>query len=139
MFHACGWGVPYVAAMNGIKLVFPGPHLDGASLHELFEAEGVTISLGVPTVWLGFEAHLAATGARCSTLRRVLSGGSAVPPSMLEAFDRHGIAVCQGWGMTEMSPVGTTALLKAKHAELDDGGAARDPLEAGQGRCSASR
>ena len=61
----------------------PGPHLDGASLYELFEAEGVTLSLGVPTVWLGFEAHLNATGARCSTFRRILSGGSAVPPSMI--------------------------------------------------------
>jgi acyl-CoA synthetase (AMP-forming)/AMP-acid ligase II len=119
MFHACGWSVPYVGAMNGAKLVLPGPHLDGASLYHLFEAEGVTLGLGVPTVWLGFEAHLAATGARCTTLHRILSGGSAVPPSMIEAFDRRGVTVCQGWGMTEMSPVGTTALLMAKHAELD--------------------
>ena len=74
LFHACGWSVPYVAAMNGAKLVLPGPRLDGASLYELFEEEGVTMSLGVPTVWLGFEAHLAVTGLRCSTLQRVLSG-----------------------------------------------------------------
>jgi fatty-acyl-CoA synthase len=132
MFHACGWGVPYIAPMNGGKLVLPGPHLDGASLYELFEVEGVTISLGVPTVWLGLEAHLAASGARCSTLHRILSGGSAVPPSMIEAFDRHGVAICQGWGMTEMSPVGTTALLKAKHAALAD--AAKLALRAKQGR-----
>ena len=64
MFHACGWSVPYYAAMNGVKLVLPGPHLDGASLYELFEAEGVTMSLGVPTVWLGFAAHLNADAAR---------------------------------------------------------------------------
>jgi fatty-acyl-CoA synthase len=119
MFHACGWSVPYYAPMNGTRLVLPGPYLDGASLYELFEAEGVTLCLGVPTVWLGFEAHLAASGARCSTLRRVLSGGSAVPPSMITAFERHGIGVCQGWGMTEMSPVGTTAVLKGKHAALE--------------------
>jgi 3-(methylthio)propionyl---CoA ligase len=118
MFHACGWSVPYYAPMNGVKLVLPGPHLDGASLYQLFEAEGVTISLGVPTVWLGFEAHLAATGVRCSTLNRILSGGSAVPPSMITAFERHGITVTQGWGMTEMSPVGTVSALKGKHAAL---------------------
>ena len=105
--------------MNGAKLVMPGPRLDGASLYELFEAEGVTYALGVPTVWLGFEAHLSASGARCSTLHRVLSGGSAVPPSMVEAFAGHGIDMRQGWGMTEMSPLGTTAALKAKHRALD--------------------
>jgi fatty-acyl-CoA synthase len=132
MFHACAWSVPYVAAMNGAKLVLPGPHLDGASLYQLFEAEGVTMSLGVPTVWLGFEAHLAATGACCSTLRRVLSGGAAVPPSLIEAFDRRGIVVTQGWGMTEMSPLGTAASLKGKHAGLDD--AARLAVRSKQGR-----
>jgi len=132
MFHACGWSVPYVGAMNGAKLVLPGPHLDGASLYQLFEAEGVTIGLGVPTVWLGFEAHLAGTGACCTTLRRILSGGSAVPASMIESFDRRGITVCQGWGMTEMSPVGTTALLMAKHADLDEPG--RLAIRSKQGR-----
>ena len=119
LFHACGWGIPHAVPMNGAKLVLPGPRLDGASLYELFEAEGVTYALGVPTVWLGFEAHLSASGARCSTLHRVLSGGSAVPPSMVEAFARHGIDMRQGWGMTEMSPLGTTAALKAKHRGLE--------------------
>ncbi len=75
--------------------------------------------LGVPTVWLGFEAHLSASGARCSTLHRVLSGGSAVPPSMIEAFARHGIDMRQGWGMTEMSPLGTTAALESEASRLD--------------------
>jgi fatty-acyl-CoA synthase len=119
MFHACAWGIPYAAPMNGAKLVLPGPRLDGASLYELFETERVNYSLGVPTVWLGFETHLAASGARCSTLRRVLSGGAAVPPAMVEAFARRGIDMLQGWGMTEMSPLGTTAALKAKHRALD--------------------
>lgn len=118
LFHACGWGTAYTAPMNGAKLVLPGPRLDGQSLYELFEAEGVTVSLGVPTVWLGFEAHLTAAEARCSTLRWILSGGSAVPPSLIEAFERRGIMVRQGWGMTEMSPLGTTAALKAKHLGL---------------------
>jgi 3-(methylthio)propionyl---CoA ligase len=119
LFHACGWGIPYAAPMNGAKLVMPGPRLDGKSLHELFEGEGVTYSLGVPTVWLGFESYLSQSGQHCSTLHRVLSGGSAVPPSMIEAFARHGIDMRQGWGMTEMSPLGTTAALKAKHGSFD--------------------
>lgn len=119
MFHACGWGIPYAAPMNGAKLVLPGPRLDGASLYELFEAEGVTYCLGVPTVWLGFEAYLSSAGVRCSTLRRVLSGGAAVPLAMIEAFARHDIDMRQGWGMTEMSPLGTTAALRAKHKGLD--------------------
>ncbi len=132
LFHACGWGIPYAAPMNGAKLVLPGPRLDGQSLYELFEAEGVTYSLGVPTVWLGFEAYLSASGMRCSTLRRLLSGGSAVPPAMIEAFARHGIDVRQGWGMTEMSPLGTTAALKAKHLGLDP--AAQVAVKTRQGR-----
>ena len=119
MFHVNAWAIPYAAPMQGAKLVLPGARLDGQSLYELFEAERVTLSLGVPTVWLGFEAHLSATGTHCSTLRRLLSGGAAVPRSMIEAFARHGIEVRQGWGMTEMSPVGTLAALKAKHLRLD--------------------
>jgi len=119
LFHACGWGVAYTAPMNGVKLVLPGPRLDGPGLYEMFEAEGVTMSLGVPTVWLAFEAYLSATGQRCSTLRRVLSGGSAVPLSLIAAFERHGIDMVQGWGMTEMSPVGTVTGFKAKHLRLD--------------------
>jgi fatty-acyl-CoA synthase len=119
LFHACGWGVAYTAPLNGAKLVMPGPRLDGASLYELFEAEGVTISLGVPTVWLAFEAHLSANDLRCSTLRRVVSGGSAVPPSLMEAFEGYGIELTHAWGMTEMSPLGTVATLKATHLALD--------------------
>jgi len=119
MFHVNAWAIPYAAAMQGAKLVLPGPRLDGQSLYQLFEAEQVTLGLGVPTVWLSFEAHLSATGLRCSTLRRILSGGSAVPPSLVEAFGGHGIDVRQGWGMTEISPLGTTAALKAKHLGLE--------------------
>jgi acyl-CoA synthetase (AMP-forming)/AMP-acid ligase II len=118
MFHACAWGVPYAAAMTGAKLVMPGPRLDGASLYELFESEGVTLSLGVPTIWLGFEAHLATNNLRCTSLNRLLSGGSAVPPALIDAFEnRHGITVIQGWGMTEMSPLGSAAVPKAKHRD----------------------
>jgi acyl-CoA synthetase (AMP-forming)/AMP-acid ligase II len=132
MFHVNAWAIPYAAPMQGAKLVLPGPRLDGQSLYELFEAEQVTLGLGVPTVWRGFEAHLCATGARCSTLRRILSGGSAVPPSMVEGFAGHGIDVRQGWGMTEMSPLGTTATLKAKHLGLNPD--AQLKVKAKQGR-----
>src|SRR5205807_1981035 len=132
LFHACGWGTAYTAPMNGAKLVMPGPRLDGQSLYELFEAEGVTMSLGVPTVWLSFEAHLTATDGRCSTLRWILSGGAAVPPSLIEAFERRGILMRQGWGMTEMSPLGTTAAPKAKHLDLDSG--AQMKMKSKQGR-----
>src|SRR6266404_5188880 len=119
LFHACGWGVAYTAPMNGVKLVLPGPRLDGPSLHELFETERVTVSLGVPTVWLAFEAYLSADGRQCSTLRRLVCGGSAVPPSLMEAFERQGIELVHAWGMTEMSPLGTVAALKAEHFRLD--------------------
>jgi fatty-acyl-CoA synthase len=119
LFHACGWGVPYAAPMSGAKLVFPAQHLDGASLCELFESEGVTVSLGVPTVWLGFEAYLATSGRQIPTLRRLVSGGAAVPPSLIEAFARRGVELVHAWGMTEMSPLGTIASLKAKHRALD--------------------
>ncbi|HZU91855.1 MAG TPA: long-chain-fatty-acid--CoA ligase [Stellaceae bacterium] len=132
LFHVCGWATPYTAPLNGAKLVLPGPRLDGASLYELFEAEGVTLSLGVPTIWLGFAAHLAANGAKCSTLRRVLSGGSAVPAALIDAFARHGIDIVQGWGMTEMSPLGTVSAPKRKHAALDP--AARQAVRTKQGR-----
>src|SRR5437016_13198829 len=101
--------------MSGTKLVFPGPRLDGAGLYELFDAEGVTLSLGVPTIWLGFEAHLATNNLRCTSLSRILSGGSAVPPALIDAFEnRHGITVIQGWGMNEMSEMGSAAVAKTK-------------------------
>jgi len=117
MFHVNAWGIPYAAAMSGTKLVFPGAKLDGASLCELFEAEKVTISSGVPTVWLGLLAYLDQTGKKPGALNRVTVGGSAVPPAMISAFeDKYGIQCIHGWGMTEMSPVGTLAMPKAKLA-----------------------
>jgi 3-(methylthio)propionyl---CoA ligase len=132
LFHVCGWGVPFAAPLNGAKLVLPGPRLDGESLYHLFESEGVTYALGVPTIWLGFETYLASADKTCSTLRRLCSGGSAVPPSLVEAFARHGIEMRQAWGMTEMSPLGTTASPKAKHYML--GAEAVRALQAKQGR-----
>jgi 3-(methylthio)propionyl---CoA ligase len=132
MFHACGWATPYTAPINGAKLVFPGARLDGASLYELFEAEGVTLSLGVPTIWLGFVGHLEATEACCTTLRGVLSGGAAVPPALTVALEDRGITIMQGWGMTEMSPLGTVSALKAKHLALDVAGQRAIKAKAGR-------
>jgi fatty-acyl-CoA synthase len=121
MFHVNAWGLPYSAALTGAKLVFPGAQLDGKSVYELFEAEGVTISAGVPTVWLGVLNYMKENGLRFSTLNRTLIGGSACPPAMLRTLQKdYGVEVRHGWGMTEMSPLGTVCRLKAKHAPLDE-------------------
>jgi 3-(methylthio)propionyl---CoA ligase len=118
MFHVNAWGIPYAAAMSGAKLVFPGAKLDGASLHELFTSEKVTLSLGVPTVWFGLLQYLEQTGKRLDGLDRVTVGGSAAPRVMIEAFEeKYSVKCIHGWGMTEMSPVGTLGLPKAKHLE----------------------
>jgi fatty-acyl-CoA synthase len=120
MFHANAWAMPYAAAMSGAKLVFPGAALDGKSLFELFEAERVTCSFGVPTIWLALLKYLDDSKQRPSTLKRTLIGGSAVPLAMIKEFqERYGVEVIQGWGMTEMSPLGSTAVPKAKHQGAD--------------------
>jgi len=120
MFHVNAWGIPYVAPLVGAKLVFPGAQLDGASIYDLFEREGVTFSAGVPTVWLGLLAHVRQQGARFSTLQRTVIGGSACPPAMIRAFrDDYGVEVIHAWGMTEMSPLGTLARLQNRHLSLD--------------------
>ncbi len=119
MFHVNAWGLPYVACMVGAKLVFPGPFLDGKSLYELFEQEGVTLSAGVPTVWQGLLSHVEAQGLKFSTMRRTIIGGSACPPAMMSAFqDRYQVHVLHAWGMTEISPLGTACALKPKHLAL---------------------
>jgi fatty-acyl-CoA synthase len=121
MFHVNAWGIPYAAAMVGSKLVLPGPMLDGKSLYELIAAERVSFLLGVPTVWLGLLAHLGTLGVRLETVKRVVVGGSACSPSLIQAFERdHGARVIHAWGMTEMSPLGTANVLLPKHAGLSD-------------------
>jgi len=133
MFHVNAWGLPYTCPMTGAKLVFPGPHLDGKSLYELFEAEGVTCSAGVPTVWQGLLAHTEANGLRFSTMRRTVIGGSACPPAMTRTFeDRYGVHVLHAWGMTEMSPLGTVCSFKPKHEAM--GVEAQRAVQAKQGR-----
>ncbi len=133
MFHVNAWGLPYAACMVGAKMVFPGPGLDGKSLFELFEAEGVTVSAGVPTVWQGLLGYMEANNARFSTMRRTVIGGSACPPAMMRAFqDKYDVQVIHAWGMTEMSPVGTAAILKGKHLAMDH--EAQFAVQATQGR-----
>src|SRR5919106_1665713 len=133
MFHVNAWSLPYSCTMTGAKMVFPGPHLDGKSLHELFESEAVTMSAGVPTVWLGLLNYMKENRLRFSTLKNVVIGGSACPPAMIRTFqDDYGVQVLHAWGMTEMSPLGTAGTLKARQAKLSK--AEREALQAKQGR-----
>ncbi len=119
MFHVNAWGIPYSAAMTGAKLVFPGPALDGKSVYELIEAEGVTFAAGVPTVWQMLLGHMKPSGLKFSKLNRTVIGGSACPPAMIESFrNDYNVDVLHAWGMTEMSPLGTLCTLKNKHLNL---------------------
>ena len=119
MFHVNAWSIPYLAPLNGTKLVFPGAALDGKSLYELFEAEKVTITAGVPTVWMGLLAYMRQNNLEFSTLRRAVVGGSAAPPAMNREFaERFGVQCQHAWGMTEMSPLGTLCTLKEKQLAL---------------------
>ena len=105
MFHVNAWGLPYASAMAGAKLVMPGPRLDGASLLGLIRDEGVTLTAGVPTVWMGLLDLVESRGETLAPLRRVGIGGSACPPAMIERFVAQGVDVVHAWGMTETSPV----------------------------------
>src|SRR3954470_2751212 len=119
MFHVNAWGLPYIGCMVGAKLVFPGPALDGKSLYELIEAEQVTLSAGVPTVWQGLLAHVDAIDGSFLTMRRTIIGGAPCPTAMTVAFqDHHRVDVLHAWGMTELSPVGTVCSFKTHQLSL---------------------
>src|SRR5579872_2453216 len=120
MFHVNGWGIPYSAPIMGTKLVFPGTGYEGKQIYELMEAEGVKSAGGVPAVWQRLLNHLEETGSQLTTLRAMRVGGSAAPPTMIEAFEQRGIEVAQGWGMTEASPVCTTGCLPTEIRESPD-------------------
>ncbi|OYU14874.1 MAG: long-chain fatty acid--CoA ligase [Alphaproteobacteria bacterium PA4] len=108
MYHANAWSIPYTAAGCGAKLVMGGPNFDAPTLQELIISENVDLALAVPTVWLSMLQHLEAKGGGLGKLERTAIGGSAVPRSMIESFDKlHNVKVIQLWGMTEMSPLGT--------------------------------
>jgi fatty-acyl-CoA synthase len=119
MFHVNAWGIPYSAALTGAKLVFPGPGMDGKSVYEMIENEGVTYAAGVPTVWQMLLGYMKPNGLKFSTLKRTVIGGSACPPAMIDAFrEDYNVEVLHAWGMTELSPLGTLCTLKNKHLKL---------------------
>ena len=123
MFHVNAWNIPYVAALTGFKLVFPGSKMgDGVALQELIEEESVTMSAGVPTVWLNLLTHLRESGKKVESLKKVLVGGAACPLSVMEEFENsHGVYTHLGWGMTELSPLGTfNSLPRAREAYSDE-------------------
>jgi fatty-acyl-CoA synthase len=119
LFHANGWGLAFTAPMVGSTLVMPGAKLDGASIYELLTDYKITCTAAVPTVWLLLLQYLEKTGGTLPHLRQVLIGGSAVPRAMIKTFrDKYAVDVLHGWGMTEMSPLGTTSALKPEYAGL---------------------
>jgi acyl-CoA synthetase (AMP-forming)/AMP-acid ligase II len=121
MFHVNAWGLPYSAPLTGAKLVLPGAGMDGKSLYELFEQEGVTFSAGVPTIWLGLLSYVAQNNLKFSTFKRTVIGGAACPPAMMKTLrNEYGVEVVHAWGMTEMSPLGTTCTLQTKHVSLPE-------------------
>jgi fatty-acyl-CoA synthase len=118
MFHASAWGMPFAAPAAGARLVLPGRMTDGSSLARLIAAEGVTIAAAVPTVWLGLVEHLEAEGGDVPSLRRVIVGGSPMPPALMKRIEeRLGVTVQTSWGMTELSPLGTIAPPNLKDRE----------------------
>jgi fatty-acyl-CoA synthase len=135
LFHVNAWGVPYSALMVGAKLVLPGPKMgDGETLFNLMDSEDVTTALGVPTVWSALLQYAAKNGKRLSKLQRTCIGGAAVPESMIREFrDKHDVVVHQGWGMTEMSPLGTCNSLKAGMEKLPPEAILKLQAKAGRG------
>jgi fatty-acyl-CoA synthase len=121
MFHVMAWGTPYASAMVGCKLVFPGPHMTPRDLAELIQAEKVTFTAGVPTLWVGLLNLLEKERYDLSTLRALVVGGAAAPQYMIEGFDKkHGLKIVHAWGMTETSPLGTVANLKSYQDNLSE-------------------
>jgi fatty-acyl-CoA synthase len=119
MFHVNAWGTPYAAPAAGTALILPGRHLDGASLTRMMNEERVTVSAGVPTVWLGLLNHLRGSGQRLETVRKLIVGGSTCPRLLLDGFDReYGVRIDHAWGMTETSPLGTYNAPQPETADL---------------------
>jgi acyl-CoA synthetase (AMP-forming)/AMP-acid ligase II len=122
-FHANGWTIAFSAPMAGSKLVLPGARLDGPSVYELLESEGVTMTAAVPTVWLTLLSHMENNNLKLSSLRRVLIGGSACPRAMIEKFeDSYKVTVAHAWGMTEMNPIGSICAIKPDYGACDRAG-----------------
>jgi len=133
MFHVNAWGSPYACAMSGAALVLPGPDLTGEALVKLIDGHGVTLAMGVPTIWLGLLGYARQAGSKLDSLTRTVIGGSACPPSMIAEFrDKYGVETVHAWGMTEMSPLGTANHPLAKHRALTE--EAQHKLRENQGR-----
>ena len=122
MFHANAWGLPYTSIMVGAKQVLPGPHLDAESLLDLYESEQVTLSAGVPTIWMAIKQAREAEPDRWKTApnMRMAVGGSAVPESLFRAFDAFDMKIIQAWGMTETSPLATLGGIQSSLMNLDE-------------------
>ncbi|MEM9551517.1 MAG: long-chain-fatty-acid--CoA ligase [Pseudomonadota bacterium] len=119
MFHVNAWGSPYACAMSGARMVLPGPDLQGEALVSLIDTYGVTLAMGVPTIWLGLLGHAKRTGTKLASLKRTVVGGSACPPSMITQFrEEYGVDTIHAWGMSEMSPLGSVNMPLAKHRDL---------------------
>jgi fatty-acyl-CoA synthase len=132
MFHVLAWGTPFAGTMVGVKWVLPGPHMTPRDLAELIQAERVTLTAGVPTLWLGLLNLLDRERYDLSSLRMMIVGGAAAPQSMIEAFEKkHGLTVMHAWGMTETSPLGTVSRLRSWHEGLPE--AERFAVRAKQG------
>ena len=132
MYHANAWGMAYIAAMTGAKLVLPGPRNDAENIAGLINDEGVTFACGVPTIWTNVLEHLRVTGGTLPTLDRTTIGGSAVSPAMIDALATHGVRTLHLWGMTEMSPLGTVATVTPEVAAMDAGTRARQLTKQGR-------
>ena len=131
-FHAMAWGLPYACTLAGAEIVLPGQHLQPASLAELIETYQVTVAAGVPSIWNGLYHELKETPRDISSIRALVVGGSAMPRSLIEDYERDlGVDILHAWGMTELSPLGTLSKLRSKHAALPAG--ARWDVKARQG------
>jgi fatty-acyl-CoA synthase len=134
MYHANAWCTPYAAPLVGATLVLPGRALDGASIAELIETEGVTFLLGVPTIWVGVADHLDQTGGRLTSVKTIAIGGSAPTAALVSRIeDRLGGQVRQIWGMTETSPLGVINTPLPEHAGEDADAASHRKLKQGRG------
>ena len=132
MFHVNAWGTPYACPMVGAKLVYPGNKMgDGETLAALINEEGVSMSAGVPTVWLGLLAYLKQSGQTVESLQRIIVGGAACPLSVMEDFDTYGVETRVGWGMTEMSPLGSVNECTAQRDSYGEAEFAKQRLKAG--------
>ncbi|MEQ8184030.1 long-chain fatty acid--CoA ligase [Marinobacter salarius] len=133
MFHVNAWCMPYSAPMAGAALVLPGPQVsDAQAMTDLINQEQVTFSLAVPTLWSSINQFLNATGTRIPSLDRGVIGGAAGALKLYDEMDRHGVRLENGWGMTELSPIGSYNRYLPEHNRLPDAARADQRLKSGR-------